>query len=85
MRVFQIEQEIDVVWQGDRKIQEYAIDLECLWAQYDHFSHVTSCNDPQCKSKEISAQRRTMQFLKHLNPLFDQRRTVLLAKAEIPT
>ena len=26
-----------------------------------------------------------MQFLKHLNPLFDQRRVVLLAKAEIST
>mgnify|MGYP000532975194 CR=1 FL=1 len=38
MRVFQIEQEIDVVWQGDRKIQEYAIELERLWVEYDHFS-----------------------------------------------
>ena len=26
-----------------------------------------------------------MQCLKHLNPLFNQRRPVLLAKAEIPT
>ena len=66
-------------------IQEYAIELEPLWVEYDHFSPVTVCNDPQCKSKEISAQRRTMQFLKHLNPSFDQRREVLLAKAEIPT
>ena len=65
MRVFQIEQEIDVVWKGDRMIQEYAIELEPLWVEYDHFSPVTMCNDPQCKSKEISAQRRTMQFLKH--------------------
>ena len=32
MRVFQIEQEINVVWQGDRTIYEYAIELECLWA-----------------------------------------------------
>ena len=37
---------------------------------------MTVCNDPQCKSKEVSAQRRTMQFLKHLNPLFNQRRTL---------
>ena len=85
MRVFQIEQEIDDIQQGDRKIQEYAIDLECLWAQYDHFSPVTVCNDLQCKSKEISAQRRAMQFLKHLNPSSDQRRAVILAKVEIPT
>ena len=74
MRVFQIEQEIDVVWQGDRMIQEYAIELERLLAEYDHLLPVTVCNDPQCKSKEISAQRRTMQFLKHLNPSFDQSR-----------
>ena len=38
MRVFQIEQEIDVVWQGDRMIQEYDIEVERLWADYDHFS-----------------------------------------------
>ena len=38
MRVFRIEQEIDAVWQGDRMIQEYAIELERLWAEYDHFS-----------------------------------------------
>lgn len=38
IRVFQIEREIDAVVQGDRSIQEYAIDLERLWADYDHFS-----------------------------------------------
>ena len=66
-------------------IQEYAIELERLWAKYDHFSPMTMWNDPQYKSKEIFAQRRTMHFLKHLNRLFDQRRAVLVAKAEIPT
>ena len=30
MRVCQIEQEIDDVRQGDRTIQEYAIELQCL-------------------------------------------------------
>ena len=83
MRVFQIAQEIDVVWQGDRMIQEYVIELKHLRADYDHLSPVTVCNDPQCKSKEVSTQRRTMQFLKHLNPSLDQRRAILLAKAEI--
>jgi Retrotransposon gag protein len=32
MRVFQIEREIETVVQGDRSIQEYATDLERLWA-----------------------------------------------------
>ena len=59
--------------------------LECFWVDYDHFSLVTMCNDPRCKSKEVFAQRRTMQILKYLNLLFDQRRAFLLAKAEIPT
>ena len=31
MRVFQIEQTIDAIWQGYRTIQEYAIELERLW------------------------------------------------------
>ena len=67
MRVFQIEQTIDAIWQGYRTIQEYAIELESLWADYDRFTLVTVCNDPQCKSREVSAHRRTIQFLKHLN------------------
>lgn len=53
MRVFQIKREIDVVVQGDMTIQEYAIDIERLWADYDHFSPRTSCKDPECKSGEI--------------------------------
>ncbi|KAJ9550922.1 hypothetical protein OSB04_014967 [Centaurea solstitialis] len=85
MRVFQIEQEIDAVFQGDRTVQEYAIELEWLWTDYDHFSPVISCKDPECKGREVSGQRRTMQFLKHLNPTFDQRRAVILAQEKIPT
>ena len=46
---------------------------------------MTIYNDPQCKSREVSAQRRTIQFLKQLNPSFHQRWVVLQAKAEIPT
>ena len=30
MRVFHIKQEIDAIWQRDRMIQEYAIELERL-------------------------------------------------------
>lgn len=84
MKVFQIEQEIDAVFQGDRTIQEYAIELQRLWADYDHFSPVKLCNDPGCQSSEVTSQRRTMQFLKHLNPAFDQRRAILLSQAKIP-
>lgn len=85
MRVFQIYQEIDSVFQGDRTIQEYAIELESLWIDYDHFSPMTVCKDPKCKSREVFAQRRTMQFLKHLNPAFYQMRADLLAQTKIPT
>lgn len=53
MCVFQIKWEIDVVVQGDMTIQEHAIDIERLWADYDHFLPRTSCKDSECKSGEI--------------------------------
>jgi hypothetical protein len=84
MRIFQIKREIDAVVQRDRMIQEYAIELERLWADYDHFSSLASYNDLECKSGEIRSHNRTIQFLGNLNPAFDQRRVMLLAQIKIP-
>jgi hypothetical protein len=56
MRVFQIECKIEVVVQGDRSIQKYAIDLERLLADYD-YSPVACRKDPECKRGERDAQR----------------------------
>ncbi|XP_078182084.1 uncharacterized protein LOC144575718 isoform X2 [Carex rostrata] len=85
MRVFQIHQEINAVVQGDRSIQEYSLDLQRLWADLDHFSQVSSCSDQSCKNGEFIAQMRTMQFLAHLNPAFDQMRSIMLAQTKIPS
>jgi hypothetical protein len=85
MRVFQIERKIEAVVQRDRSIQEYVTDLERLWACYDYFSPIACCKDPECKREEQDAQRRTMHFLKRLNPTFKQRSAVLLAQARIPS
>jgi Zinc knuckle len=85
MRVFQIEREIEAVVQGDRSIQEYATDLERLWADYDYFLPIACCKDPECKKGERDVQRRTMHFLRRLNPAFEQRNVMLLAQARIPS
>ncbi|KAJ4737614.1 Transposon Ty1-H Gag-Pol polyprotein [Rhynchospora pubera] len=85
MRVFQIEREIEAVVQGDRSIQEYATDLERLWADYDYFSPMACCKDPECRRGERDAQRRTMHFLRRLNPAFEHRTAVLLAQTRIPS
>jgi hypothetical protein len=77
MNVFQIQREIEAVMQGDRPIQEYSMELEHLWQDLDHFSSMSSCNDSGCKSREFNEQMRTMQFLAHLNPMFNQRMSVL--------
>jgi hypothetical protein len=45
MRVFQIEREIEEVAQKGRLIQEYAANLQLMWAEYDHFSP-RSCMNP---------------------------------------
>jgi hypothetical protein len=62
MRMFQIEREIEAVVQGNRSIQEYATDLKRLSADYDYFSPITCCKDPECKREERDAQRRTFTF-----------------------
>jgi Retrotransposon gag protein len=54
MRVFQIEREIEAVVQGDMSIQEYATNLERLWANYD-YSSIACCKDPECKRGERDA------------------------------
>jgi hypothetical protein len=83
MRVFQIEREIETIVQGERSIQEYATDLEQLGADYDYFSPITCCKSPECKRGERDVQRRTLHFLRRLNPAFEQRSVVLLAHAKI--
>jgi Retrotransposon gag protein len=82
-RVFQIEREIEAVVQRDRSIQVYATDLEQLWADYDHFSPATCCKDPECKKGVHDTQRRTMYFMRGLNPTFEPRCAVLLAQPKI--
>jgi hypothetical protein len=70
--------------QGDRSIQEYATDLERLWADYDHFSSAACCKDPECKRGARDTQR-TMHFMRGLNPAFEPRCAVLLAQPKIPS
>jgi hypothetical protein len=71
--------------QGDRSIQEYATDLKRLWADYDHFSSAACCKDPECKREARDTQRRTMHFMRWLNPAFEPRCAVLLAQSKIPS
>jgi Retrotransposon gag protein len=79
LRVFHIEREIEAIVQGDRSIQEYATNLERLWAYYDHFSPAACCKDPECKRGARDTQRRTMHFMRGLNQAFEPRCVVLLA------
>jgi Retrotransposon gag protein/Zinc knuckle len=83
LRVFQIEREIEAVVQGDRSIQEYATDLERLWADYDYFSQAACCKDSECKRGARDTQRKTMHFMRGLNPAFEPRCAMLLAQPKI--
>ncbi|XP_020245089.1 uncharacterized protein LOC109823214 [Asparagus officinalis] len=85
LRVFQIEKEINTTVQGERTVQEYAIELERLWLDHDHFSPLASCKDPECKEREASLQKRTMLFLRGLAPAYEQRTALLLTQTKIPS
>jgi Retrotransposon gag protein len=84
LRVFQIEREIEAIVQGDRSIQEYATDLERLWADYDHLSPAACCKNPECKRGARDTPMRTMHFMRGLNPTFELRCAVL-AQPKIPS
>jgi hypothetical protein len=71
LRVFQIKREIYVAVQRDRIVQEYAIELERLWLEHDHFSPRAGCKDPECKQREALVQERTMLFLPGLAPVYE--------------
>jgi hypothetical protein len=83
LRVFQIEREIEAVVRGDRSIQEYATDLERLWADYDHFSPAACCRDPEYQRGARDTYRRTMHFMRGLSPAFELRCAGLLAQPKI--
>jgi hypothetical protein len=85
MKVFQIEREIKEVAQKGRSVQEYAINLQRLWVEYDHFSPPEFCMDPNYKKGEIDVQKRTIHFLRHLDSTFDQKSALLLAQSKIPS
>ncbi|XP_078179814.1 uncharacterized protein LOC144573908 [Carex rostrata] len=85
MRVYQIKGEISYVVQGEKTVQEYAIELERLWLEHDHFKVQPCCPHPTCSEKEASMEDRTMLFLKHLAPAFEQRVAMLLSGNRIPS
>jgi Zinc knuckle/Retrotransposon gag protein len=85
MKVFQIEKKIEEVTQKGRSVQEYAVNLQRLWAEYDHFSPPESCMDPNCKKGVRDVQKRTLHFLRHLDSTFDQKSAMLLAQSKIPS
>ena len=85
MRVYQIKGEISDVVQGAKTVQEYAIELERLWLEHDHYRVRPCCSHPTCSEREASMEDRTMLFLKHLAPAFEQRVAMLLSGNMIPS
>lgn len=63
-------------------MQWYAIDLERLWVNLDHFS-LMSFQDPECTRGDHCAER-TMQFLKNLDLAYEWRIGLLLSGVKIP-
>ena len=85
LRVYQVKGEIAACVQGERTVQEYAIELERLWLDHDHCTRTLCCPDPACRKTEACMQDRTMGFLRGLAPAFEQRTAMLLAQPKIPS
>ncbi|XP_078162734.1 uncharacterized protein LOC144557937 [Carex rostrata] len=85
MRVYQIKGEISDVVQWAKTVQEYAIELERLWLEHDHYRVRPCCSHPTCSERETSMEDRTMLFLKHLAPAFEQKVAMLLSRNRIPS
>ncbi|XP_047312938.1 uncharacterized protein LOC124916252 [Impatiens glandulifera] len=85
LRVYQVQVEIAACVQGERTVQEYAIELERLWLDHDYCTRTLCCTDPAYRKTEACMQDRTMGFLRGLAPTFEQRTAMLLAQPKIPS
>ena len=86
MMVVEVQGKVEALKQEEKTVQEYASELQQLWADLDHYDplQLTCAGDIEA-GKVWLQRRRVTHFLKGLNPKFESRRAAMFHLANLPT
>jgi hypothetical protein len=86
MMMMEIQGKKDAVKQGGRPVEQYAIELQYLWEELDHYAplQMETPRDAQVVHKWVE-DRRVTHFLKNLDPEFESRRASFCHQQSLPS
>ena len=86
MMIVKVQGKVEALKQEEKTVQEYASELQQLWADLDHYDplQLTCAGDIEA-GKVWLQRRRVTHFLKGLNSKFESRRAAMFHLANLPT
>ena len=86
MMMMEIQGKADAVKQEGKTVEQYASELQYLWGELDHYAplRMETPNDATAVKKWVE-DRRVTQFLKGLNPEFENRRAAICHQDSLPS
>ena len=86
MMMMEIQGKADAVKQEEKTVEQYASELQYIWGELDHYAplRMETMNDAIAVKKWVE-DRRVTQFLKGLNPEFENRRAAICHQDSLPT
>jgi len=86
MMMMKIQGKADAVKQEGKTVEQYASELQYLWGELDHYAplRMETPNDAIAVKKWVD-DRRVTQFLKGLNPEFENRRAAICHQDNLPS
>jgi hypothetical protein len=86
MLMVETEDRLHNIKQGERSMAEYVHELQCLWADADHYDPIELPHS-ECVAwvKKWVEKRRVLQFLRGLNLEFEGRRASMFHQSTLPS
>ena len=90
-RVFQLQKDISLIYQGDFSITTYFTQLKVYWDQLQNFRPTPICSCGKCtcnltqKLEDLHLQELVMQFLMGLNDSYSQIKGQILLMDPLPS
>ena len=86
MMMMEIQGKADAVKQEEKTVEQYASELQYIWGELDHYAplRMETMNDAIAVKKWVE-DRRVTQFLKGLNPEFENRRAAICHQDSLPS
>jgi hypothetical protein len=86
MLMVETEDRLHNIKQGERSVVEYVQELQCLWADADHYDPIELPHSERVVwVKKWMEKSRVLQFLRGLNPEFEGRRATMFHQSNLPS